>query len=114
MTAPVYDFVIEQGATLSKTVTVEGLNLTGATARMQARRNHADTAVAVDLDSASKGGIVLTITDTNNATLAITISATSTAILTARLLYDLEVVLADGTVYRLLQGKIVLSREITR
>jgi hypothetical protein len=45
----------------------------------------------------------------------LTISATDTAALTAgRGVYDLELVAANGTVTRLLQGVVTISRNITR
>jgi hypothetical protein len=114
MTAAVYNITVEQGATYSLTVNVNGLNLTGGSARMQCRRSYNDDLAVVDLDTGSKGGLTLTVTDSSNATIDVEIAPSQTAALLQNLRYDLEVVQSDGTVHRLMQGAVRLSKEITR
>ena len=113
MTAPTFNVTIEQGATFTKSIAIEGLDLTDASARLQARPSYTGDAV-VSLTSEVGGGIVITVTDVENSILDITITATNTAGLKRHLRYDLEVELANGTVYRLLQGKMMLNKEITK
>jgi ribosomal protein L18 len=114
MAAGYYDIVIEQGATWRLVVQVTGLDLTGATARMQARLVVTSVTPVVELSTAN-GRIVIAVSDTQHATLTLTLTAeTTTGLSFTRAVYDLEVVLADGTVYRLLQGAVTLALEITR
>lgn len=114
--AGTYDMVIDQGATLSRTVTWKDsaktpINLTGYTARMQVRPELASTTVVIELTTANSrialGGTAGTVT--------LTVSATDTAALTAgRYVYDLELVSGTGVVSRLLMGNFVVRGEVTR
>lgn len=116
MTAAVRDFTIEQGATFSQDIVWRDsdntpVNLTGYTARMQARRSKTAEDVAVDL-STQNGGIVL---GGNTGRITLKISAAITGTYTwPRAYYDLEVVSPDGNVRRLLQGELNLSVGVTR
>lgn len=109
----VYDLVIEQGATFSLTITLKKPNklpfdLTGYTGRSQIRKNYAATDViasfSVAVPSPQKDGkVVMSLTDEQTAALAI-ISG----------VYDLELESPTGEVTRVLQGKVVVSPEVTR
>lgn len=110
-----YDLCIAQGATFQKVITWKSngtlVDLTGYTARSQIRAT-ADAATPLIELTTANGRITL-----GNAagTITLTISASDTAALTAgRGVYDLELVAANGTVTRLLQGVVTISRNITR
>lgn len=107
-----YDLTIEQGATFTFTLTVTGVNLTGYTARMQGRTSHAATATVFNLSSPSTG---ITVTPGTNSTVAVTLTAAQTALLTAPLegVYDLEVA-SGALVDRLLEGTFRVTPEVTR
>jgi hypothetical protein len=122
MSAGSYNLEIEQGATLSKPIVVQnedgsGVDLTGFTARLQARKTEASPDVLFELSTAN-GGIEITVTGEGDDVES-TITLRRTAEVTAALgfgpgKYDLELTAADGTVTRLLEGRVSLSREVTR
>jgi hypothetical protein len=118
MVAAIYDnFIIEQGATFSTSLTVyndlareEPVDLTGYTARMMIRTDYENPAALVSLTTENSritlGG--------DEGTIALFISATDTAGFTkGNYVYDLELV-SGSVVTRVLQGKIEVSREVTR
>jgi hypothetical protein len=111
-----FDITINQGATFELTITWKdsagtAINLTGYTARMQVRETYSSTSSIVSLTSSS--GITL---GGSAGTIAIVISATTTAALTAPFsgVYDLELANAGGVVTRLLQGAATVTPEVTR
>ena len=111
-----FDIEINQGATYQLTVTWKdsagtAINLTGYTARMQVRETYSSASTIVSLTDGS--GITL---GGAAGTIAILISATTTAALTAPFsgVYDLELVSAGGVVTRLLQGAATVTPEVTR
>ena len=111
-----FDITINQGATFELTITWKdsagtAINLTGYSARMQVRETYSSTTSVVSLTNGS--GITL---GGSAGTIAIVISATTTAALTAPFsgVYDLELVSAGGVVTRLLQGAATVSPEVTR
>lgn len=116
MAAATYDFEIEQGATLLKPIQWKdsagnAVNLTGCTARMQIRRSVASEEVLLELTNANGKLSITPLT----GTVTMIFSATTTAAFTwSRAKYDLEIVSADGTVTRLIEGEITVSKEITR
>ena len=110
------DFYIEQGATFVITLTwkdEEGslVDLTGCTARMQVRKIVASETVLLELTTGN-GRISI---DVVKGEITLTVSATDTASLTWKTaVYDLEIVHPDSTITRLLQGNVIISREVTR
>lgn len=111
-----FDIEINQGATFELTVTWKdsagtAINLTGYSARMQVRETYSSSSTIVSLTNGS--GITL---GGAAGTIAILISATTTAALTAPFsgVYDLELVSAGGVVTRLLQGAATVTPEVTR
>ena len=111
-----FDIEINQGATYELTVTWKdsagtAINLTGYSARMQVRETYSSASTIVSLTNGS--GITL---GGAAGTIAILISATTTAALTAPFsgVYDLELVSAGGVVTRLLQGAATVTPEVTR
>lgn len=116
MAAAQYDFEIEQGATLLKPIVWKdsagvAVNLTGYAAKMQVRQSASSPDVLLELSNTNGK---LTITPLTG-TVTMVFSATTTAAIDwKRGKYDLELTSADGTVTRLLEGEITVSREITR
>lgn len=108
-----YNMICPQGATFSKRITwkVEDVpvNLTTYTARMQARTTYNSATKVVDLTT-ENGGIALD----SQGNIDISIAATATAALTAKeYVYDLELI--NGTeVSRLIEGKFIVTPEVTK
>jgi|SRR5210317_914188 len=117
MSAGFYHFIIEQGATFNKVLTLKDssdavVNLTGYTsAEMDLRRNP---------DSSSE---IATLTTENSritlggsaGTITLTISATDTANLTAGDgVYDLDLTTSDGSILRILEGTYTIRRNVSR
>lgn len=88
------------------------VDLTGCTARMQVRTAVEAPDVVLALSS-DDGRIALGGVD---GTLTLSLTAAETAALPPRLqaVYDLEIVHPDGTVRRLMAGKVAVSPEVTR
>jgi hypothetical protein len=112
-----YDLTIYQGATFDLTMTwrqgtpLAPVNLTGYTARMQLRETTGSPTTVLSLTSANGGGITL---GGAAGTIALNVSATVTAAMApGTYLYDLELV-SGATVTRLVEGRAVVSPEVTR
>lgn len=105
MTAGTWDLRIEQGATLTQTYTVtdDGWTWTGWTARAQIRTTPFGE-LLLDLTG------YLTVVD--NA-VQLSVPAAITGTLTRSGVWDLEMVNGD-TVLRLLQGRAIVSLEVTQ
>lgn len=116
MTAATRNFVIEQGATFKQRIVWKDsssvpVNLTGYSARMQARRSKTATEVLVELTTAN-GRIAL---GGAAGTIDLTIPADVTDTFTwTRGLFDLELVKPNGEVVRLLRGEFTVSSGVTR
>ena len=111
-----YDFTIYQGATFARVITWKDeadalIDLTGYTARMHVRESvDADTAF-ITLTT-ENGGITL---GGAAGSITLSISAATTAALTQTSgIYDLEMISGGGVVTRLLQGAVIISKEVTR
>jgi hypothetical protein len=109
------DFLMPKGSTFSRTLTYKlggsAVNLTGYTARMQARSSVTSATIVLDLTTANSkitlGGAA--------GTIQLNLTATETSAITkTSLAYDLELVSAGGEVTRLVEGQIVLTPEVTR
>lgn len=114
MAAGTLDFTIEQGATFNLLLTWEinnvAVNLTGYTARLQARVDVQDTSTVLSLTTGA--GITL---GGAAGTISIDQSATQTALLPmGEYVYDLELIASNATVTRLVQGELNISPEVTR
>lgn len=116
MSAGSYDLYIEQGATLSLPIVwkdSEGavINITGYTARMQVRQSVNSSTILLSATT-ENGKLVI---DGANGKVTISLPAADTAAITWLAgVYDLELVSSGGVVTRLLQGSVVVSREVTR
>jgi len=117
MSAAQHDFLIEQGATFKTTLTYTdntgtAIDLTGYSARMQARANVSDVSPVINLSVGS--GIAFT--NPTSGQFDIEMTASETAALNAGqvLKYDLELESPAGVVIRLLRGTITVDAEVTR
>jgi hypothetical protein len=126
MSAASYDLYIEQGATFRFTMiygykdgtldsagnaNVVAYDITGCAVRMQIRaRRGGEVLISA---TTSNGGIV--ITDPVNGKLQVTITDEATDSLTStRAKYDLEISYPSGDVYRIIEGKVTISPNITQ
>jgi hypothetical protein len=127
MAAGKYSFIIEQGATTNFQIDWTDSNgnpvdLTGYQARMQVRPNIESDIVYLSLSSSllDSCGTGIHLSGSNDTTplesgsIGIYISAASSSLLTFNeAYYDLEMI--NGCeVYRLLEGKVKLSKNVTR
>lgn len=86
------------------------VDLTGWSARMQIRASAEAASPTVSLSTATN-----TLTTVSSGVIGMSYSAISSAAITAgAYLYDLEVVNPSGAVRRLLEGRVLISREMTR
>jgi hypothetical protein len=109
-----YNIKCPQGATFDKTftITVNGspMNLTGYTAAMQVRETYDSTSTLLSLTNGS--GITLGGTA---GTIAVLVASTATAAIADGFYsYDLEITSGGGVTDRLLQGKFVVTPQVTR
>ena len=111
MAAGTYNFIIDQGATFTRTLTVKengsAMNLTGYSVASLMRATHDSSTVVGTFTctiSNASGGII---------TMSMTASATG-AIEEAIYVYDLEIASGSGTVTRLLEGEVTVNPEVTR
>jgi len=112
--AETHDFHVDQGSTWNRQLIWNDadnnpVDLTGFTARMQIRRDVQATGIDLALTT-ENGGISI---DIPTATITLSATAAQTALLGGTYYYDLEMVSGDE-VTRLLQGKFILDREVTR
>jgi hypothetical protein len=114
MAAGEYDFDIEQGATLFREIawqdgTGAPVDLTGFTARMQIRPSINSDEIIHELTTENGEITILPLT----GVIRVEVLPEVTATLTQRGVYDLELV-KDPDVFRLLQGRVRISKEVTR
>lgn len=114
MTAGKYDITIEQGATYDVTLTWRDssnalVNLTGYSARLMARESVDSTTTLISITDGA--GITL---GGAAGTIRILLSAATTAALGLSGVYDLEMVSGAGVVTRLVEGFVILNKEVTR
>jgi len=110
-----YNIVCPQGTTLMQQLTYSEngtpVNLFGYTARMQVREITKSANVMLSLTT-ENGGIVL---GGSAGTINLIASAAATTAMYAKeYVYDIELVSASGTVYRIIEGKFIVTPEVTR
>jgi hypothetical protein len=108
------DLCLPQGQTWDTSVVWEAdgepVNLTGWSTRMMLRTSAEAASATVSLSTATN-----TMTALSSGTIGLSYSAISSAAITAAVyLYDLEVVNPSGAVRRLMEGRAVVTREMTR
>ena len=114
MTPGKYNMICPQGATFAKQLTyaIDGdpVDLTTYTARMQVREKHTSKTAVVSLTT-ENGGIAL---GDDEGTIDLYISDENTTTIAAKdYVYDIELI-SSGEVYRLLEGKFIVTPEVTR
>ena len=120
MSAGSYNFEIEQGVDLSKTFTWKDaagvvIPIAGYTFRMMARNDYGDATPVITLSTVNPPAGIAIVGDGSAGPFTLTMTAATTALLNfSSLKYDLEAVSPAGTVTRLLEGTITLSKEVTK
>lgn len=114
-----YDLVCEQGADLSFTVTYYRgetgipVDVTGGTARLQARSGIRAATPFLDIDNVAKGGIGVG-GDDGVFTIFVAAEETAEFPITSEAVYDLEFVDVVGKVSRVVEGRFKVKGEVTR
>ena len=111
MSAGTYNFIIDQGATFTRQLTVKdnnsAMDLTDYSVASKMRSTHDSSTVVGTFTctiSNASGGII---------TMSMTASATG-AIEEAIYVYDIEITSGAGVVTRLMQGTVTVNPEVTR
>ena len=111
MSAGTYNFILEQGATFNRQLTVKddgsAMNLTGYSVASKMRSTHDSSTVVGTFTctiSNATGGII---------TMSMTNSVTG-AIEEGIYVYDLEMTSGSGVVTRLMEGTVTVNPEVTR
>ncbi len=111
MAAGTYNFIMEQGATFSRQLTVKedgsAMDLTGYSVASKFRSTHDSSTVV--------GTFTCTITSASGGVISMAMTASTTADIEEGIYkYDLEITSGSGTVTRLLEGDITVNPEVTR
>jgi len=117
MAAGKHNITIEEGSTFSQRWTYKDVNgnpidLTGYTARMQVREKHSSSTAVIDISDGN--GITL-----GGAAGTIDIEILPAATINLALpkgfgVYDMELTPPDGKTFRLMEGGVKYTREVTR
>ena len=119
MPAGKYNFTIEQGTKFSRDFAWKNadrtpVNISGYTFRMMARHKHDDPEPIISLSTFEPPGGI-SIVDAANGRFRIGLTqGETTALNFNEAIYDLEAVPPADEAIRLLGGKIILSREVTK
>jgi hypothetical protein len=125
--AGIYNITCQQGSTFVRVIEIEQpdldqdptgrtyvpYDLTGHTARMQARRTMESSGYLLYL-STENGGIEINPTEGTTNVIQIYMTDEMTASISSSGVYDLEIENGVGEVSRVLQGTFTLSPEVTR
>ena len=111
MAAGTYNFILEQGATFTRQLTVKengsAMNLTNYTVASKMRSTHDSSTVA--------GTFTCTVSDASGGKITMNMTATTTAAIEEGMyVYDIEITNSAGTVTRILEGEITVNPEVTR
>jgi hypothetical protein len=120
MSAAIYNFTINQGETFTKSFAWANAsevpyNLTGWTARLQARAFVSSSSTLFDSGGASPTtGLSVTIPTPTNGTVVVTMTAAMTSAIPCDGVYALELTSGSGQVKRLIEGSFTISPETNR
>ena len=111
MAAGTYNFILEQGATFTRTLTVKennsAMNLTGYSVASKMRSTHDSSTVV--------GTFTCTISNASGGVITMNMTAnTTSAIEEGIYVYDIEITSSAGTVTRLMEGNVTVNPEVTR
>ena len=112
------DIEINQGSDWTMTLILKNddktvINLTGYTAKMQARKTQSNSAQLYDTLSTEAGNERIVITALEGKIVLTTPNLISTAYLFDSAYYDLEIVSAGGLITRLMQGVYSYNKGVT-
>ena len=116
-TANYYDIIVDQGATLLRSIALKNsakkpITINGYTARMQVREKTSSTTVVLLLTT-ENGGIE--ISGISGSLLIIASPSQTSALDAGKYAYDLEIEeLSTGIVTKIVQGNLVVRPEVTR
>jgi hypothetical protein len=115
MIAGVYNITCEQGSTFTRTFTITDpdggvYDLTGFAARMHIRRDF-DSASTMFQATTANGCITIS---TVFGEIHVDLTAAQTATITRDGVYDLEIYNDEGIVYKVVKGRFILDKEVTR
>jgi len=110
-----YNIVCPQGSTLDQQLTYSiddiVVNLTGYSARMKVKEKYSSTLSTLDLTNVN-GGIVLGGT---LGTINVVVTSTQSSEISAKeYIYDLELVSSANIVTRIIEGKFIVTPEVTK
>ena len=111
MAAGTYNFIVEQGATFTRQLTVKENNsvmdLTGYSVASKMRSTHDTSTVA--------GTFTCTVSNASGGIITVAMTSSTTADIEEGIyVYDLEITSGAGIVTRLLQGEVTVNPEVTR
>ena len=111
MAAGTYNFVLDQGATFTRQLTVKDdgsvMNLTGYSVASKMRSTHDSSTVV--------GTFTCTISNASGGVITMNMTAnTTSAIEEGIYVYDIEITSSAGTVTRLMEGNVTVNPEVTR
>jgi hypothetical protein len=108
---PIYDIIINQGETFTRTLNIEEpegtpLDITSYTFASQIKKNKTDTSA---LDA-----FTFTLSDPTNGVVTMSLTDTETSALPSIIgFYDVEMTRTDTTKVRILEGRVTITQEVT-
>ena len=111
MSAGTYNFILEQGATFNRQLTVKDdgsvMNLTGYSVASKMRSTHDSSTVV--------GTFTCTISNASGGIITMSMPASTTAAIEEAIyVYDIEITSPSSVVTRLMQGTVTVNPEVTR
>jgi len=111
MSAGTYNFILEQGATFNRILTLKendsAMDLTGYSVASKMRSTHDSSTVV--------GTFTCTISDASAGKITMQMTNSTTAAIEEGIyVYDLEITASSGTVTRIMEGKVTVNPEVTR
>ena len=111
MSAGTYNFILEQGATFNRILTLKEnnavMNLTGYSVASKMRSTHDSSSVV--------GTFTCTVSNATGGVITMSMTSTTTGGIEEGIyVYDLEMTSGGGTVTRLMEGTVTVNPEVTR
>jgi len=111
MAAGTYNFILEQGATFNRILTLKennsAMNLSGYSVASKMRSTHDSSTVV--------GTFSCTISNASGGVITMNMTANTTGnIEEGMYVYDIEITSSAGTVTRLMEGSVTVNPEVTR
>ena len=111
MAAGTYNFILEQGATFTRALTVKendsAMNLSGYSVASKMRSTHDSSTVV--------GTFSCTISNASGGVITMAMSSSTTGNIEEGIyVYDIEITSSAGSVTRLMEGNVTVNPEVTR